>query len=100
MMRLVAFVTLKDGVDVVEPARRARAMLAEDPNVLDAEVGMGESAGGGRPPAASYVLTAVFADRAGFERYAAGEPHGAFFAWIDPYMEHCRPVIYELDTEG
>jgi hypothetical protein len=97
MLRLVAMVLLEPGSDVEGAARRARAMLAEDPNVLEGEVGICEPALQDGSLAASYLLNAMFEDRAAFERYAVGEPHAALAAWIGPNIKQCYPVVYDVE---
>jgi hypothetical protein len=96
MLRLIAMVTVPPEL-VDEAIRRARAMLADEPNVLDAEVGACGELRAGLPPAASFVVTATFTDRDAFDRYSTGAPHGALFDWIGPHMQQESAAVYNID---
>ena len=96
MVRLVAMVTVAPEV-VDEAVRRARAMLAAEPNVLSGEVGVCDMLHGGVPSAVSYVVTAVFSDRAALERYSTGPIHGEVLDWVRPHMTREFAAVYEIE---
>lgn len=96
MLRLIACVTLRPGVDVERPMALLRAMAEAEPNVSTFEVGRCEPTG---PDAecATYAYTATFDDRAAYERYATGLAHDEVAAKIAPLLEQCVPALYVID---
>ena len=96
MLRLTAIVTMRPD-QVPEAVRRGQELLAQDPDVIAGEVGRCIPVRAGMPTA-SYVLTATFADRAAFDRYAASDEHRELLAWALPRMLEEQVVLHEVAT--
>ena len=94
-LRLVALVTVPPEL-VDEAVQRGRELLAGEPTVLAGEVGRCVEVRPGGAPSASYVLTALFADRAGFDDYVGGARHRAVLDWIRPHLVAEEVALVEV----
>lgn len=97
MLRLLASVTLRPGIDPARPVALLRAMAEAEPNVLAFEAGPCEPT---RPGAAcaTDASTATFQDRAAYVRDASGASHDELAAEVAPLLERCVPVLSVLSA--
>jgi hypothetical protein len=100
MHRLVALVTLKPDVDVLEHMRLLRQMATSEPNVLTAEVGLCQPPASGVSPVSTYVYTATFADRLAFEGYATGTARDDRHDRLHHQIEDTVSAFFEVNAEA
>jgi hypothetical protein len=98
MLRLVSLVTLKPGTDVSDVVKRARAVIAGDPDHLSGEVGQGLGLMRGRLPEASYAVIDTFTDVESLSRYSASTAHREFARFVRSSVEGL--VVVQYETSG